>query len=876
MTSSQLLQLVMIHAVQIAVLATVVAVLVRSCGRTRPWLAHGLWLLVLLKCVTPPVWGHSLGVFCQSWSPLSESRELPSNPPQLLPQRPVHEQQTLLSRDVPSVVPDESEAREPINPPATRPPTPVAATPTQIPEPVLPQVSIFLLWILAAGAVLNVLLLGGRCGAWLRRVFRQRDGGLERQLQDSVARLAAQLEVRCPRLVVSEAEIGPAVIGVFRPAVVLPRRLVRQQTAQELRLILAHELLHIRRRDLWTGWLQAAARCIWWFHPAVQLACRALSYEAERCCDEQVLAELNCPPSDYARSLLAVMEHRQLPAAPVFPGVKSIELTSQRMERIMSLTNGCRTRTPYPLVACLVVLGLLVLPGAAVSLQTDEQSGAAAVSRDEAPKPPSSAQSVSKSQSMIFVPPETLASPPFRQLMQQLTEPVSFESPDLTLPYALERLARTIKLNIVLESSAVEDDAGNRSTETLDCSIEGVPLRTVLTVIADRFGVEWDMQDEVVYFSRTGPQSYSTKQYDLTDVDASFLAASGTGSDSAPAGLSTEPNAEYDRLIDAIRASARPNSWSREGSIMAELHGHVLHVRQTKRGHLHVERLLDRLREATRVRTRLVVIDIDQAAVPEGLHQAILLPNTIDAAGAQVLSDEQRDALLRHVDSQENAHRICDGLSMPVPQRTEFGMYAELNESAVSVVAMAHDAFGSELEPDCPLLRLQLVAQLKGNLHQENSASTPETMLIDLRKDQTVMVDLTPPDREPQSTRTVLLVTPELVTRDQFSQTSKRLQPATSGFSAPANDSILQTVTDELAIREESFSNVRIVKELTADRMEEAREVPMVGTARLHHRRFKCTVYWDQVVEAWWPIPFTHTTPMQHTVYVNQERLVYE
>ena len=50
---------------QIAVLAVTVALCTRMFARNRPHLAHGLWLLVLVKCVTPPMWGHSLGVFSQ-------------------------------------------------------------------------------------------------------------------------------------------------------------------------------------------------------------------------------------------------------------------------------------------------------------------------------------------------------------------------------------------------------------------------------------------------------------------------------------------------------------------------------------------------------------------------------------------------------------------------------------------------------------------------------------------------------------------------------------------------------------------------------------------------------------------------------------------
>jgi hypothetical protein len=140
--------------------------------------------------------------------------------------------------------------------------------------------------------------------------------------------------------------------------------------------ILAHELLHIRRGDLRTGLLQAIVQSLWWFHPAVWFCNRWLSREAERCCDEQVIAELGCSPSQYARSLLSVIESKhQLQPIPVFPGMKPVEITSQRMERIMSLKTGLKKQTPLWCWLAVAGLAFVVLPGAvAKTTRHDEPS----------------------------------------------------------------------------------------------------------------------------------------------------------------------------------------------------------------------------------------------------------------------------------------------------------------------------------------------------------------------------------------------------------------------------------------------------------------------------------------------------------------------
>ena len=229
-------------------------------------------------------------------------------------------------------------------------------------------------WILLVGIITSMVLVTFRFVRCLRRIRAHRVTEFDEEISDLVATLAQQLKLRrIPRVIVSDVRFGPAVLGVFRHVVVLPRCLVadlRCRDPKVLRPILAHELLHIRRGDLWTGTLQAAVQCLWWFHPAVWIVNRFLSRETERCCDEQVVAELSCPPVEYARSLLSVIECKQsLQPVPVFPGMKPVEIRSQRMERIMSLTQGSQTRMPWWSVVAVLLFAVVVLPGAVVGQQ---------------------------------------------------------------------------------------------------------------------------------------------------------------------------------------------------------------------------------------------------------------------------------------------------------------------------------------------------------------------------------------------------------------------------------------------------------------------------------------------------------------------------
>jgi hypothetical protein len=211
---------------------------------------------------------------------------------------------------------------------------------------------------------------------WLRfwKLVRASDQRDSPELDAMLQTLSKQLGVRRRvRLIVTESLVGPAVVGFFRVTVLLPAVVADKLQGKSVEPILAHELLHIRRGDLWVGLLQTVAQALWWFHPLVWWAGRVTSREAERCCDEEVLGELKCDPASYARALLDVLDLKsQLKPVPVFPGVRPVDVTSQRLERIMSLRQGCRRRSPWWCWLLAIGAAALTLPGAAFVVTAQE------------------------------------------------------------------------------------------------------------------------------------------------------------------------------------------------------------------------------------------------------------------------------------------------------------------------------------------------------------------------------------------------------------------------------------------------------------------------------------------------------------------------
>ena len=106
-------------------------------------------------------------------------------------------------------------------------------------------------------------------------------------------------------LLVSADVHVPVTWGVRRPVVALPAA-AAQWSAERLRLVLLHELLHVRRRDVLVEFFLEAVTIAFWFHPAVWLAARQLRLERERACDEAVL-ETGARASEYCTHLVEIM-----------------------------------------------------------------------------------------------------------------------------------------------------------------------------------------------------------------------------------------------------------------------------------------------------------------------------------------------------------------------------------------------------------------------------------------------------------------------------------------------------------------------------------------------------------------------------------------
>src|SRR5882724_3220875 len=185
---------------------------------------------------------------------------------------------------------------------------PVAGTPSE-PERGM-------LWLVEAW-FLGVLLLSLRTAGGLFLIERMR--------RKEIKPVGGELFERCVALqrrmgldrVVQYCEClrldAPAVLGWFRPVVLLPVRALTGLTEEQIEAVIAHELAHIRRFDCFVNLFQIATETLLFYHPAVWWVSQRIRAEREHCCDDEAI--LICGDAvNYARALTLMEEWRAAPA----------------------------------------------------------------------------------------------------------------------------------------------------------------------------------------------------------------------------------------------------------------------------------------------------------------------------------------------------------------------------------------------------------------------------------------------------------------------------------------------------------------------------------------------------------------------------------
>jgi beta-lactamase regulating signal transducer with metallopeptidase domain len=155
-------------------------------------------------------------------------------------------------------------------------------------------------WLAGALFSLSVLGIGLARMTWISRRSEPLACGRWRALADETARAYG---ITRPVLLLRSPHPSLLVTwGLLRPEVLLPAT-ASGWSEERMRIVLAHELAHVRRGD-WAFQMGAELlRALYWFNPLAWIACTRLRRESERACDDAVLAR-GVEATEYATELM--------------------------------------------------------------------------------------------------------------------------------------------------------------------------------------------------------------------------------------------------------------------------------------------------------------------------------------------------------------------------------------------------------------------------------------------------------------------------------------------------------------------------------------------------------------------------------------------
>jgi len=347
---------------QLALLVCLIAALAYLLRDSSPRLRYGLWLLVLLKALLPPTLAAFWGIGTWGVAPVVDAGWATGRT----------ESSFVAGADRASPASGSDSSVDVVAE------TGAAAAGFTAHGPLLA------VWAAGCGLLWGVVGWRYRRLGLMARSMRRIDEGPARV---ELERLAGSFSVRTlPELYATEQATSPMLVGVIRPMIVLPESILARLGPDELRMILAHELVHWRRYDTWVGWLQVFVQGVFWFHPLVWLANARIRHERECACDETVLREARCDRDGYGETIIRVLtaaRGQSLVTGNMAGIFERGSLLQTRLEEIMSF-DPTKRRFGWLARAALVAVALVLLPMAAPSAEAERAEQAQAANGTDA------------------------------------------------------------------------------------------------------------------------------------------------------------------------------------------------------------------------------------------------------------------------------------------------------------------------------------------------------------------------------------------------------------------------------------------------------------------------------------------------------------
>jgi beta-lactamase regulating signal transducer with metallopeptidase domain len=360
-----LFEIGLVNAGTALVLAVLVAGFTHVCR--RPALVHCLWILVLLKLLTPPV----VPVAVPWPRPPAVETAGPAAPTPADADAPGEVSTGWEEMTVDTFVVTDAERDEESSP-----------SPTASSDPVdSPAAVSWTAWRPAAEWIWLVGSMGWLAWTACRLARSRRLLAYARpapaRLQERVNGLAWRLGLRRPPPVyLVPGAVSPMVWAPgTRPCLLFPRRLLDRLGPDQQAALLLHELAHVRRGDHWVRLFELAVTVLFWWHPVVWWAKREIHEAEEQCCDAWVVWAMAGAGRPYALALVQTVEFCSQARSPLPAAASGVGPVPHLRRRLTMIMQGSTPRSLSWAGAAAVLCWGLALPLVPVRAQEPADAG---------------------------------------------------------------------------------------------------------------------------------------------------------------------------------------------------------------------------------------------------------------------------------------------------------------------------------------------------------------------------------------------------------------------------------------------------------------------------------------------------------------------
>ncbi|MHC4442522.1 MAG: M56 family metallopeptidase [Planctomycetota bacterium] len=221
-----------------------------------------------------------------------------------------------------------------------------------------------IIWLAGAMLFLSYLLFANfRLWRIVLQVRPLTDQKVLNLLEDCKSRMGIRTVLA---IVVTDKVKSPALFGFIRPRLLLPKGLIETLSHDELGHIFLHELAHLKRFDIYLGWLTSLMQILHWFNPLVWYAFYRLRSDRELACDRLAIASMTeHDPQKYGHTIIRLLERFSYPQyLPAMAGILEGKSFLNRRMNMIRKFRGSNNRWSVLGIAMLAAIGCTALTDA--------------------------------------------------------------------------------------------------------------------------------------------------------------------------------------------------------------------------------------------------------------------------------------------------------------------------------------------------------------------------------------------------------------------------------------------------------------------------------------------------------------------------------